>query len=289
MQLCCINKNVQINFTKMKNMSNNQTLDEIIFEHRNKDYGAYLLRKTYKNNLQKSVFWGASIFLIGISAPFIYGKIAPKERVLEGPIINLKNLKQEETEVEKPKIEEKIEELEKVQVKSIAFPPPAPVVDDSEIIEEIPDQNDLNSAAISTVTQDGAPSTSILDESPPTISKNTDLDVVEEPKEDNSIHTFVEQQPEFGSGLSDLYEYLGKNLRYPSAAQRAGVQGKVFLSFVVERDGSISDAEVLKGIGFGCDEEALRVISSMPKWRPGRQNGRNVRVKFTVPVSFKLE
>lgn len=289
MQLCCINKNIQINFTKMKNMSNNQTLDEIIFEHRNKDYGAYLLRKTYKNNLQKSVFWGASIFLIGISAPFIYGKIAPKERVLEGPIINLKNLKQDEIEAEKPKIEEKIEELEKVQVKSIAFPPPAPVVDDSEIIEEIPDQNDLNSAAISTVTQDGAPSTSILDESPPTISKNTDLDVVEEPKVDNSIHTFVEQQPEFGSGLSDLYEYLGKNLRYPSAAQRVGVQGKVFLSFVVERDGSITDTQVLKGIGFGCDEEAMRVISTMPKWRAGRQNGRNVRVKFTVPVSFKLE
>jgi protein TonB len=86
-----------------------------------------------------------------------------------------------------------------------------------------------------------------------------------------------------------MYRYIGENMKYPSAAQRANVSGKVFVKFVVEKDGSIGDISILKGIGFGCDEEASRVIKSMPKWSPGRQNGRNVRVYFTMPISFRLE
>jgi protein TonB len=86
-----------------------------------------------------------------------------------------------------------------------------------------------------------------------------------------------------------MYKFLGKNLKYPTAAQRANIQGKVFLSFIVEKDGSITDIETMKGIGFGCDEEAMRVVKLMPKWIAGKQNGRNVRVKFTIPVFFRLD
>ena len=84
-------------------------------------------------------------------------------------------------------------------------------------------------------------------------------------------------------------QYLGKNIKYPAAASRANVSGKVFLTFVVNTDGSIQDVSVLKGLGFGCDEEALRVVRGMPKWKPGKQSGRNVRVKYNLPVSFVLE
>ncbi|TAG69001.1 MAG: energy transducer TonB, partial [Runella slithyformis] len=86
-----------------------------------------------------------------------------------------------------------------------------------------------------------------------------------------------------------MMSYLGKNIKYPAAASRANVSGKVYLTFVVNTDGSIQDVQTLKGLGFGCDEEAQRVIRSMPKWKPGKQSGRSVRVKFNLPVSFVLE
>lgn len=86
-----------------------------------------------------------------------------------------------------------------------------------------------------------------------------------------------------------LRDFLSQNLRYPSAAQRSNVQGKVFLSFTIETDGSLSNINVIRGIGFGCDEEALRVMKLMPKWKPGKQSGRAVRVKFNLPIVFMLE
>ena len=101
--------------------------------------------------------------------------------------------------------------------------------------------------------------------------------------------TVVEQQPEFPGGTAALGQYLGKNLRYPAAAQRANISGRVFISFVVNTDGSIQDVQVLKGLGFGTDEEAQRVVKGMPKWRPGKQSGRPVRVKYNLPINFTLE
>jgi protein TonB len=99
----------------------------------------------------------------------------------------------------------------------------------------------------------------------------------------------VEQQPEFPGGTAEMYKYLSKNIKYPSAASRANVSGRVFMSFVVNTDGSIQDVSVLKGLGFGCDEEAIRVVKAMPKWKPGKQSGRAVRVKYNLPINFQLE
>jgi TonB family protein len=103
------------------------------------------------------------------------------------------------------------------------------------------------------------------------------------------VFTVVEQNPEFPGGLRELGNYLGRNIRYPSAAQRANVQGKVFVQFVVGVDGTIRDPKILKGIGFGCDEEALRVTLNMPKWNPGKQNGKPVAVQYNLPIAFVLE
>ena len=123
---------------------------------------------------------------------------------------------------------------------------------------------------------------------PPPPPEEVKIVAIEKPKEEE-IFTAVEQNPEFPGGTSEMYKYLGQNIKYPAAAQRANVSGRVFVKFVVEKDGSIGKVEVLKGIGFGCDEEAIRVIKSMPKWNPGRQNGKNVRVFYNMPVVYKLD
>lgn len=107
--------------------------------------------------------------------------------------------------------------------------------------------------------------------------------------ESEEIFTTVEENPSFPDGLKNMYQYIARNLRYPEPARRAHVQGKVFVKFVVRKDGSVSDLHVLKGIGFGCDEETVRVLGSMPKWTPGKQSGKPVSVYFTMPVNFILE
>ena len=103
------------------------------------------------------------------------------------------------------------------------------------------------------------------------------------------IFTAVEQGPEFVGGQAKMYQYLGENIKYPAAAQRANISGRVFVKFVVEDDGSIGEVNVMKGIGFGCDEEAIRVVKSMPKWKPGVQNGKNVRVYYNMPIVYRLD
>jgi protein TonB len=109
------------------------------------------------------------------------------------------------------------------------------------------------------------------------------------PEVDDIPHIFPEVMPHFPGGEEALFRFLRNNVRYPAAAREAGISGTVFLAFVVERDGSITDVEVLRGVGGGCSEEAVRVVKMMPVWNPGIQSGRYVRVKFTMPVKFILQ
>ncbi|TVR41956.1 MAG: energy transducer TonB [Bacteroidia bacterium] len=110
----------------------------------------------------------------------------------------------------------------------------------------------------------------------------------EEEFDDEVIFTVVEDQPEFPGGEEARQRFLEQNLRYPQMAREAGIQGTVFVTFVVETDGSVTDVRVLRGIGGGCDEEAVRVVSMMPRWQPGRQRGQPVRVQFNMPIRFRL-
>ena len=107
--------------------------------------------------------------------------------------------------------------------------------------------------------------------------------------EPEKVFDMVEQMPTFPGGQTELMAYLGKNIKYPTIAQENGTQGRVIIQFVVERDGSISDVHVARGVDPYLDKEAVRVVKSMPKWLPGKQNGKAVRVKFTVPVMFRLQ
>jgi len=115
------------------------------------------------------------------------------------------------------------------------------------------------------------------------------VDVVEEVHVEQEIFTIVEQQPSFPGGEEKLMEYLGKNISYPPMAKESGIQGTVFVTFVVEPDGSVTNAKIMRGIGGGCDEEAIRVVRNMPKWTPGKQRGKPVRVQFNLPIRFILQ
>ena len=113
-------------------------------------------------------------------------------------------------------------------------------------------------------------------------------EVIEEEVVEQEIFQIVEEMPAVPGGEKALLEYVAKNIKYPQIARETGIQGRVFVGFVVEPDGSVSNVKILRGIGGGCDEEAMRVIKSLPKWKPGKQRGKAVRVSYQIPVVFKL-
>jgi len=148
-------------------------------------------------------------------------------------------------------------------------PPIIKIVDDS----EIDDSPDIEIDALTDETEE-----------------NWDLPELAEDTEIVEIQPFVsvQQMPEFPGGLSGLYKYFRDNLRYPTRAKELGISGTVYIRFIVERDGSISNVEIYRGIGGGCDEEAVRIVNGMPQWEPGRQRGTAVRVLHTIPLKFTL-
>ena len=114
-------------------------------------------------------------------------------------------------------------------------------------------------------------------------------EVVEDDVVEQEIFKIVEEMPSYPGGEAKLMEFVAKNIKYPQIARETGIQGRVFVNFVVEPDGSVSNVSVLRGIGGGCDEEAMRVVKSMPKWKPGKQRGKAVRVQYMLPVNFRLQ
>ncbi len=121
---------------------------------------------------------------------------------------------------------------------------------------------------------------------PPPPPPGEEVEVVESPEE--TIFSIVEESPEYPGGQQAMNMFISKNVVYPSVAVDAGIQGKVYVGFVVEKDGSIGEVKVVKGIGGGCDKEAIRVVRSMPKWKPGTQRGKPVRVRYILPIHFNL-
>jgi periplasmic protein TonB len=281
--------NVQLNFTKMKPHTRELspvTLDDIVFEHRNKAYGAYELRTSYTSNLNRAFWIGVGCFMLMLLTNFIFARQKDKQETVVNVDLTAQSLPDDELPViEKPKEVEPPKEVE--QVKTIAYLVPE-VVEETENETPPPPQEAIETAVISDKTQEGKESEGIA-ETPPVAVETAVTKAVELAEEDNSPFLTVEMKPSFVGGDKEMYKFLSQNLKYPSAAQRANIQGKVFLKFIVEKDGSITGVETMKGIGFGCDEEAARVVKLMPKWIAGKQNGRNVRVFFTIPVFFKLD
>jgi len=256
-----------------------QLWEDIVFERRNKEYGAYLLRKIYS----KHVVRAALIMLFLTIAILVYPSIAAYIREhsskveVEAPKLTTVNLDQP------PPITPNQPPPPKLDV-----PPPvktikyvAPKVTKEEVVEEeMPTQEELKQVEVSNVTVEGP--TEVVFEEPV-------QEVVAEGNDDDKIFTVVEQQPEYPGGMEAMAKFLQKNLRYPSTARRMGVDGKVFVQFVVDREGKISDVQVIKGVSADCDKEAIRVVQSMPAWKPGKQNGKAVKARFVLPIRFKLD
>ncbi|MCQ2309018.1 MAG: energy transducer TonB [Bacteroidales bacterium] len=175
-------------------------------------------------------------------------------------------------------IEEEMVEITKQEQPKPQTEAPKPQVTKIEIVEddvEVEDDLDLNAE----VSQD-----EVIEEYTYEAPAMEEEEIVEA-----EIFKVVEEMPEFPGGPAKLLEYIGKNVKYPMMARESDIQGKVFVQFVVEPDGSISKVQLLRGIGGGCDEEAMRVVQSMPKWKPGKQRGAPVRVQYMVPIVFKLQ
>ncbi len=276
--------------SKIDLISNEWT--DLVFEGRNQSYGAYKLRKgTAKRNV-----W--ALIIVGLAAALLYlglqlQKMAEANKKVENTqAVELAKLNTEKKEAKVEKKEIIKQEPEKVveQVKSsVKFTAPI-IKKDSEVKEEDEiklDEVQKSDKAVGAFTVEGN------DEVGGAVLKaKEDIAAPEPPKhvvEETKIFTVVEQMPMFPGGDAALMGYLRDNIHYPTVAAENGVQGRVVVGFVVERDGSITDVNILRGVDPSLDREAMRVVKSMPKWTPGKQNGSAVRVKYQVPVSFRLQ
>ena len=264
---------------------------DIVFQGRNKVYGAYQLRRgTSKRNIVSMIFVAAvaAVAYLGLAAYNSYQEAqkAKFEAEMEASLLEAKKEAKVEKKTETPKVEQ-VQKVEKVK-SSIAFTPPA-IKKDSEVKpeEEMKTQDELKE----TKTAIGAFDVKGNDEAGGTVLKAVeDIAAPEPPKheeEQNKIFEVVEQQPQFPGG--SVNGWLADHIKYPVVAAENGISGRVVVQFVVERDGSVSQVRVVRGVDPSLDKEAQRVISSMPKWIPGKQNGQAVRSRFTVPVTFRLQ
>ena len=174
-------------------------------------------------------------------------------------------------------IEEEMVEITKQEQPKPQPPAPKPQVTQIQIVEddvEVEDEIDINAE----VDQD-----EVIEE------YEFVPEIEEEEIVEAEIFKVVEEMPEFPGGAAKMMEYIQKNIKYPMMARESDIQGRVFVNFVVEPDGTITNVTVMRGIGGGCDEEALRVVQSMPNWKPGKQRGTAGRCAFTVPIIFKLQ
>ena len=265
---------------------------DLVFEGKNKEYGAYVLRRdTGKRNV-KALVW----VMIGIALIFAiaYANLAIQNAMKQNATIDTdvelsklaqkKEAKVERKEPVKVEVEQKVVEKVKSSVKFTA--PEIKKDDEVKPEDEIKSQDDLSktNTAIGTFDVKGN------DEAEGEVLKAKEVVVDEKPKEEETkVFDVVEQMPSFPGGDAELMKFLSTHIKYPVVAEENGIQGRVICTFVVERDGSITDVKVIKSVDPSLDKEAIRVLKSMPKWIPGKQNGSAVRVKYTVPVTFRLQ
>jgi len=264
---------------------------DIVFEGRNQKYGGYVLRKnTSKRNVMAVLLVIAAGILaylgLTIARTIEANRQVENTQAIELSALNEKKKEAKKIEKEVVKVEpEKV--IEKVK-SSVKFTPPV-IKKDSEVKED--NQLDLEKVEKTNVTI-GAFDVQGNDEVGGEVLKAKEEIAQPEPpkhEEENKVFDVVEQMPSFPGGMGALMSWLSQNMKYPPIAAENGVQGRVIVQFVVEKDGSITDVRVAKSVDPSLDKEAARVVKAMPHWIHGKQNGSAVRVKYTVPVTFKLQ
>ncbi|MCB0768225.1 MAG: energy transducer TonB [Flavobacteriales bacterium] len=246
--------------------------NEMVFADRHRDYGAFVLRRDYTKRLLMAVIGSVLVFGLAVGLPKIIAALGGEEEVVAAKKIVDVNLDLFEEEKKEEPPPPPVEPPPPVKIESVQFTQLEAV--DEPVEEPPPTQETLTETNAGTTTQEGEK----IDEPPPPVEEA-------EPQ----IFTIVEEMPSFPGGETELFKYLGKNVKYPPMAQDAGITGVVYMTFVVDEHGKVKDPKVLRGIGGGCDEEAIRVVKAMPAWEPGKQRGKPVRVQYNLPIRFTLK
>lgn len=247
---------------------------EIVFEGRNKVYGAYELRKSNPKTTVRALIIGSVLFGFAIAAPLLINMIPDSQ---DDTTLD--------TKITTVKLPPKQKPLENIPPP----PPPPPKVDQvkfvkpvvakaDEVTEEPPKIVDIKDKKLGAETVKGDPDAELTVEP----VGNGPADIVD----DNNIYNTagIEVKPDFPGGMAKFYKFVGNNYRSP---EEEGLAGKVYVTFVVEKDGSLTDIKVVRDIGFGTGKEAIRVLKSCPKWNPGEQNGKKVRVLYSLPITIQ--
>ena len=270
----------------MNNKKAYRQFEESLFDGKNKDYGAYQLRQKQEKAQALGIVMAVLLVSLGYLAPTIIDavdalfkddqklkvqqevKVVNYSQLSAPPPIEMKNKPQPPIEVEKV-------------IASKKFLKPVVKTDDEVLDEElIPTQKELQTVNAGTETVEGIDSVVYEGQM-----------VIQEPEpqpEKEQVFQFVEQPPTFPGGEKAMFKHIRKSLSYPTAAKDAGIEGTVIVRFVIASDGSITDISIIRGIGGGCDEASIDVIKSMPKWNPGKQNGRLVNVSYNLPIRFQI-
>ncbi len=255
---------------------------ELVFDDRNKEYGAYDLRKHYAENLFKALGFttvGFVCLLLGYSLILTH-----KSEPIIQTVTEVQMIQPPRTQVKPPVTPPKPPKVDPPKVQTVKYLSMAPTVDVQ--AQNPPNIDQLKESVISTENQKGEINPDAHIESP--ASSGEGGGIKPETEEAPMLSGTVEVNPEYPGGMNAWNKFLQKNLKYPSQAIDAGVGGKVIVSFVVEKDGHLTDIKVLRSAGYGLDEEVVRVLKLVPPWKPGIQNGRPVRVMYTLPFNFQL-
>lgn len=264
------------------------SLNDIVFEGRNKEYGAFELRRMYGRHVSRALIIGAALLTLLVFIPAIakyYEDSKPKEvlNLKENVLMDAPPL--DETKPPPPPPPPEAPPPPPPKLTTIKFTPPVVKKDEEVKKEEVPDQEELKDKAVATVTVKGntdAPDLSDLSGE----GKAPVADVVED-----KVYTYVEQMPSLpgGGGTQAIVDAIKKAFRYPAADLRNQVEGRVFAKFTVDENGNLTDVETVKGLSSTIDAETIRAIKTLPRFIPGKQNGRSVKVSFTVPISLKIQ
>jgi protein TonB len=253
--------------------------DDIVFETRNKNYGAYVIRNIYGRNVAIASLIALAIVAFILAYPRIEEYFSMNEEIKEQ---ELKSVKYTDL-APPPPIDKNVPPPPKLEV-----PPPVktiikflpPEVTNKEVVEEeMPTQEEVKQNDVGAENIEG---TGVIEFDEPV------EEVLKQESDEDVIFMVVEQQAEFPGGMEAMMKFIVKNMKYPAVARRMGIEGSVFVSFVVDKEGGISDLTVIKGISAECDKEALRVVKLMPPWKAGKQNGKPVKSRFVLPIKFRL-
>ncbi len=269
---------------------------EIVFEGKNKDFGAYKRRESSPARHTKAIVWvvicvAIILVLLILSVSGVFSK-PEEEQITTATVQEIATVETEEEEIEEEEEQFQMPEPEEVvapeEVANQQQVTDLLIVEDEKIEEDkqVKNQEDVlnNEAAVGAV--DITEGTNDLNK---IIVKEEVIAAPKVEEEQPMNIAMVEQKPEFNGGEAAMYKWLSENIVYPSAASEEGVQGRVVVEFVVGKDGSITNVRVLRPRHPALDKEAVRVVKAMPKWIPGRNNGQPVKVTYTLPVTFKLQ